>query len=102
MAFWTFLYDCYCHAYKGCYAPKKSQKYSIDINYYRGSITVVIELNNMAGSKTHRLGDLQLQIMKVLWEKGEGTVADVHGAVGSERNLAYTTVATMLRKMEAR
>jgi predicted transcriptional regulator len=56
----------------------------------------------MAGTKILRLGDLQLQIMKVLWERGEGTVTDVHSAVGSERNLAYTTVATMLRKMEAR
>jgi len=29
-------------------------------------------------------------------------VADVHQAVAAERGLAYTTVATMLRKMEAR
>jgi len=40
--------------------------------------------------------------MKVLWERGEATVADVHEAVGREPELAYTTVATMLRKMEAR
>jgi BlaI family transcriptional regulator, penicillinase repressor len=55
-------------------------------------------------SKTniHRLGDLQLRIMKVLWADGEATVAAVHGAVAGERSLAYTTVATMLRKMEER
>ncbi len=55
-------------------------------------------------SKTniHRLGELQLRIMKVLWAKGEATVAGVHGAVVPERGLAYTTVATMLRKMEDR
>lgn len=40
--------------------------------------------------------------MKVLWAAGEATVADVHQAVAGERGLAYTTVATMLRKMEAR
>jgi predicted transcriptional regulator len=40
--------------------------------------------------------------MQVLWERGEATVADVHAAVAGERNLAYTTVATMLRKMEVR
>lgn len=40
--------------------------------------------------------------MKVLWGAGEATVADVHKAVAGERGLAYTTVATMLRKMEAR
>lgn len=52
--------------------------------------------------KIHRLGDLQLRIMKVLWERQEATVADVHAALGTAADLAYTTIATMLRKMEAR
>ena len=56
----------------------------------------------MSKTKVHRLGDLQLKIMKVLWERGEATVADVHQALIAERDLAYTTVATMLRKMETR
>jgi len=50
----------------------------------------------------HRLGDLQLRIMQVLWKQKEGSVADVHAALGRESDLAYTTVATMLRKMDAR
>jgi len=40
--------------------------------------------------------------MKVLWEREEATVSDVHEALIGERDLAYTTMATMLRKMEAR
>ena len=56
----------------------------------------------MLKSGIHRLGDLQLRIMKVLWASGEATVAEVHKALGAESDLAYTTVATMLRKMEAR
>jgi len=56
----------------------------------------------MSKAKVHRLGDLQLRIMKLLWHRGESTVGDVHGALGGERGLAYTTMATMLRKMEAR
>ena len=56
----------------------------------------------MRNFKIHRLGDLQLRIMKVLWASGEATVADVHKALGEESGLAYTTIATMLRKMEAR
>ena len=68
-------------------------------SYYRGSITVVV---TMSRTKVHRLGDLQLAIMKILWEKGDATVADVHGILAGERDLAYTTVATMLRKMEVR
>jgi|SRR5581483_6177888 len=51
----------------------------------------------------HRLGDLQLKIMKVLWRAEDPvTVAEVHDAISVESPLAYTTIATMLRKMEAR
>jgi BlaI family transcriptional regulator, penicillinase repressor len=56
----------------------------------------------MSRTKVHRLGDLQLRIMKVLWGRGEATVANVHQALAGEGDLAYTTMATMLRKMEAR
>lgn len=48
----------------------------------------------------HQLGDLQLAIMRVLWSRGESTVAEVHEALESERGLALTTIATMLMKME--
>ncbi len=47
-----------------------------------------------------RLADLQLAIMQVLWEREEATVADVREGV-APRKLAYTTVGTMLAKMEA-
>ena len=56
----------------------------------------------MNRTRIHRLGDLQLRIMQILWARTEATVAEVHGALASERDLAYTTIATMLRKMEAR
>ena len=48
----------------------------------------------------YHLGDLQLAIMRVLWGRGEATVADVHEALEPERGLALTTIATMLMKME--
>jgi predicted transcriptional regulator len=48
-----------------------------------------------------RLGNLQLRIMKVLWTLQQATVSEVHAALSADK-LAYTTVATMLRKMEAR
>jgi BlaI family transcriptional regulator, penicillinase repressor len=56
----------------------------------------------MRKQKTHRLGDLQLKIMKVLWQRGECAVSDVFSEISKDRDLAYTTIATMLRKMEAR
>jgi len=49
----------------------------------------------------HRLGDLQLRIMRVLWQAAPASVADVQARLDGEP-LAYTTVATMLRKMEDR
>ena len=58
----------------------------------------------MAKSKVYRLGDLQLKIMKLLWQRAdsEAAVAEVHQALSGEGEWAYTTIATMLRKMEAR
>jgi BlaI family penicillinase repressor len=56
----------------------------------------------MAKKPVQRIGDLQLAILRVLWGRGEATVAEIHAALGSDSRLAYTTVATMLRKMEAR
>ena len=55
----------------------------------------------MAKTRKYRLGDLQLRIMKVLWERGALAAAEVQEALGGAE-LAYTTVATMLRKMEQR
>lgn len=53
-------------------------------------------------SDRYRLGDLQLAIMRVLWRGGEASVADVHQALAEDRGLAPTTIATMLKKMEAK
>lgn len=48
------------------------------------------------------LGDLQLAIMRVLWERGEASASEVHRALLEERGLAPTTIATMLTKMETK
>jgi BlaI family transcriptional regulator, penicillinase repressor len=56
----------------------------------------------MPRNRRIRLGNLQLQIMKVLWARGPSRVADVHADLPGGADLAYTTVATMLRKMEDR
>ena len=47
-----------------------------------------------------QLASLQLAIMRVLWARGEASVADVRQELaGGGRELAYTTVATMLVKL---
>jgi len=82
------------------FAAERRNK-AVDVYYYRGNITAVVS-PIMNRTRIHRLGDLQLRIMQILWARTEATVAEVHGALASERDLAYTTIATMLRKMEAR
>lgn len=72
--------------------------------------------------RQHRLGDLQLRIMQVLWANGVSTVQEVQDALNQDADnqssekqstdkqgtakqsakFAYTTIATMLRKMEDR
>ncbi|MCX4244291.1 BlaI/MecI/CopY family transcriptional regulator [Paraliomyxa miuraensis] len=51
---------------------------------------------------TAHLGKLQLAIMRVLWADGESTVAEVHRSLEPSHGLAPTTIATMLKKMEAK
>ncbi len=55
----------------------------------------------MKNEPAYRLGDLQLRIMRVLWKTAPVSVAEVQNRLGGDP-LAYTTVATMLRKMEDR
>lgn len=40
--------------------------------------------------------------MKALWARAEANVAEIRQALPGGADLAYTTVATMLRKMEGR
>lgn len=50
----------------------------------------------------YSLTELQLEIMKVVWERGEATVVEVQEALVPERRLAHSTVATLLSRLEKR
>jgi BlaI family transcriptional regulator, penicillinase repressor len=45
---------------------------------------------------------LELECLKALWGMGEGTVRDVREILVGNRNLAYTTVMTVLERLEKR
>jgi BlaI family penicillinase repressor len=45
---------------------------------------------------------LELECLKALWGIGEGTVRDVRHVMVGNRNLAYTTVMTVLDRLEKR
>jgi BlaI family penicillinase repressor len=50
--------------------------------------------------KTKTLTEQELEIMKVIWERGEATVRDVVAALSEQRQIAYTTVMTMMNILE--
>lgn len=47
-----------------------------------------------------QLSDLQLAVMRTLWNSGEQSAAQVQEALRPERALALTTVATILSRLE--
>ena len=50
-----------------------------------------------------RLGRVQLQIMQILWERGEATAREITDTLNArEPSIAHSTVQTLLRKLEAK
>ncbi|MCP3914733.1 MAG: BlaI/MecI/CopY family transcriptional regulator [bacterium] len=47
-----------------------------------------------------QLGELQLAIMRVLWDSGGATVQLVHETLAPDRRPTASTIGTMLQKME--
>ena len=45
---------------------------------------------------------LELECLKALWRLGDGSVKDVRGILTERRNLAYTTVMTVLDRLVKR
>lgn len=42
----------------------------------------------------------ELEILKVIWQRGEATVRDVYNDLRQRRSIAYTTVLTMMGVLE--
>jgi len=49
---------------------------------------------------TKMLTETELELMTILWRINEGSVGDVMEHLPKERNLAYTSVSTILRILE--
>jgi BlaI family penicillinase repressor len=52
--------------------------------------------------KEIKLGKVQLEIMKVLWEQGEATARQITDVLCAKEEIAHSTVQTLLRKLEAK
>jgi BlaI family transcriptional regulator, penicillinase repressor len=53
----------------------------------------------MAGA---RLSKLEMQIMETLWTKGEASIREMQEAFPAKKRPGYTTVQTMVYRMEAK
>lgn len=53
-------------------------------------------------TEAHLLTDLQIALMRVLWDRGHASAADICEALRPDRNLALSTVATLLTRLEKR
>ena len=56
----------------------------------------------MARNRSPGLTDGETRIMNVLWARGRATVGEVVAALPTRRPVAYNTVQTMLRILEAK
>src|SRR5687767_3963382 len=50
----------------------------------------------------HQLAELQAGVVRLLWEQGELTVAQIWEQLYGERKLAQTTVATIVARLQRR
>ena len=53
-------------------------------------------------SVRHELTELQIAILRLLWERGEASVAEIWEALYEERRLAQTTIATLVARLQRR
>lgn len=49
-----------------------------------------------------RLSRLELELMDLVWGRGEASVREIHEAIPEKSRPAYTTVQTMLNRLEAK
>ena len=50
-----------------------------------------------ARARAKLLTDTELELMNLLWDLGEGSVRDIQARLPEDRQLAYTSVSTILR-----
>ena len=58
--------------------------------------------NSIPKKSIPKLGRVQLQIMQILWERGEATAREITDALNQTEPVAHSTTQTLLRKLEAK
>ena len=50
-------------------------------------------------AKSPRIGDVEMEILQIVWSRGEATVQEVLDQILRKRRVAYTSVMTMMRNL---
>jgi predicted transcriptional regulator len=66
------------------------------------SLKVIVDPSAMATKKPPQLTEAELRLMQIVWQKGHATVAEVAASLPQELDLAYNTVLTTMRILEAK
>jgi len=80
----------------------------LDFIVYRGKLRIIYQgkstlVNGEAMANGEmKLGKVQLEIMKVLWDRGEATARQITDVLARREEIAHSTVQTLLRKLEAK
>lgn len=53
----------------------------------------------MSRPRLTALGETEMEVLQHVWELGDATVADVHARIQPHRDVAYTTVMTVMRNL---
>lgn len=53
----------------------------------------------MTRSSLSRLGETEIEVLNIMWELGSASVSDVRERILVKRDIAYTTVMTVMRKL---
>jgi predicted transcriptional regulator len=53
-------------------------------------------------TERQQLTELQIAVLRLLWERGEASVAEIWEALYADRKLAQTTVATIVARLQRR
>jgi len=47
----------------------------------------------------HPIGEAELEVLQAVWQMGEATVGQVHERILTRREVAYTTIMTLMKRL---
>ena len=77
-----------------------AKKYKFELRLLLTIVLLGVVFASMNKESVDQLGSLQRAVMEIVWDSGEATVHQVVGQFRRRKKPAYTTILTVLRKLE--